>query len=37
MRIVHKTKIYNPAGFLADPDSGLEYVTVPVTQGVNEG
>ena len=37
MRIVHKGKIYNPQGFLADADSGLEYFTIPVTQGVNDG
>lgn len=37
MRIVHKGKIYNPPGFLPDADSGLEYVTIPVAQGVNEG
>jgi SPP1 family predicted phage head-tail adaptor len=29
--------IYNPEGFLADPDSGLEYLTVPVSTGVNDG
>lgn len=37
MRIVHNGTIYNPAGFLADPDSGLEYVTIPVSTGVNNG
>lgn len=37
MRILHKGKVYNPAGFLADKDSGLEYLTIPVTQGVNQG
>lgn len=37
MRIVHGTTIYNPAGFLADPKSGLEYLTIPCSQGVNEG
>jgi SPP1 family predicted phage head-tail adaptor len=45
-RIVHGTKccsyfvgqeIYNPAGFLRDKDSGLEYVTIPCSQGANEG
>lgn len=29
--------IYNPAGVLADPDSGLEYQTLPCSQGVNQG
>ncbi len=37
MRLVHKGRVYNPAGFLQDPDSGLEYVTIPVTEGVNDG
>lgn len=39
MRIVHiaSGKLYNPAGFLADKDSGLEYLTIPVSEGVNDG
>lgn len=42
MRLVHlvngaSSKIYNPAGFLADKDSGLEYLTAPCSEGVNEG
>ena len=37
MRIVHNGTIYNIAGILADPDSGLEFVTLPCSQGVNEG
>ena len=37
MRILHGTTIYSPAGFLADKDSGTEYLTIPCTQGVNEG
>jgi len=37
MRIVHKGRIYNPKGFLQDPDSGLEYVTIPCSEGVNDG
>ena len=39
MRILHPStgKIYNPAGWLADPDSGLEYVTAPCSEGVNSG
>ena len=39
MRIVHPStgKIYNPAGWLADQDSGLEYVTAPCSEGVNDG
>jgi len=37
MRIAHGNKIYNIAGVLADPKSGLEYITLPVSEGVNEG
>lgn len=37
MRIVHNGKIYNPQGWLADPDSGLEYMTAPCSEGVNVG
>lgn len=37
MRIVHKGAIYNIAGLLPDKDSGLEYFTIPVSQGVNQG
>lgn len=37
MRINHNGKIYNPEGWLPDVDSGLEYLTAPVTQGVNQG
>lgn len=37
MRIVHvrtgrPSVIYNPAGFLADKESGLEFVTIPCAQ-----
>lgn len=37
MRIVHGEEIYNPHGFLEDPDSGVEYFTIPVSAGVNDG
>lgn len=37
MRIVHRGQNYNPAGFLEDKDSGLEYITIPVKVGVNDG
>lgn len=42
MRIVakcgcHSGKIYNPAGFLEDAETGQEYITVPCSQGVNNG
>jgi SPP1 family predicted phage head-tail adaptor len=36
MRIKHGRKIYNPAGFLGDKDSGLEYVTIPCSLGVSD-
>lgn len=37
MRILHRGQVYNPQGWLADADSGLEYLTTPVTAGVNDG
>lgn len=41
MRAVHKTsrstKIYNIHGALPDPDSGNVYVTLVVSEGVNNG
>lgn len=37
MRLVHRGKIYNIHGVLPDADSGLEYLTLPCSQGVNEG
>ena len=37
MRIEHGSKIYNIEGILADKESGLEYITMPVSEGVNEG
>lgn len=39
MRLVHIAagKIYNPEGFLPDKVSGLEYLTIPVSQGVGTG
>lgn len=33
----HSGKIYNPAGILEDPDTGTEYITLPCSQGVNQG
>lgn len=41
MRLVHilsgdvRGTIYNPAGFLADKDNGIEYLTIPVSSGVS--
>ena len=37
MRIRHGARIYNPEGFPADKDSGLNYLTIPCSEGVNEG
>ena len=37
MRIRFRGEIYNPQGWLPDPDSGLEYVTAPCTKGVSDG
>lgn len=37
MRILHGSKIYNPQGWLADPDSGIEYLTAPCSEGTNQG
>lgn len=37
MRIVHKGQAYNIHGVLPDPDSGLEYLTLPCSKGVNSG
>lgn len=37
MRIVHRGKVYNIAGILTDKESGLEYVSLPCSEGVNEG
>ncbi|WP_034127819.1 phage head closure protein [Pseudomonas fluorescens] len=37
MRILHRDKIYNVEGVLADKVSGLEYLTLPCSEGVNDG
>lgn len=37
MRIVHRGTVYNVAGALPDAKSGREYLTIPVTAGVNDG
>lgn len=36
-RAVHGSKIYNIEGVLADRDSGLEYLTLPVSEGTSSG
>jgi SPP1 family predicted phage head-tail adaptor len=42
MRVVHLKygapfKIYNPAGWRPDPDSGMEYLVALCSEGVNDG
>lgn len=37
MRILYRGRVYNIHGVLADPKSGLEYLTLPVSEGVNDG
>lgn len=37
MRILHRGTVYNIQGVLADADSGREYITMPVSAGVNDG
>lgn len=37
MRIIHRGDIYNIHGVQRDPDSGLEWLTLPCSRGVNDG
>ena len=37
MRILYRGKVYNIHGVLPDIKSGLEYLTLPVSEGVNDG
>lgn len=37
MRILYRGKIYNPQGWLPDPESGLELLTAPCSEGTNDG
>lgn len=37
MRILHRGRVYNIEGVLADPKSGRHYLTLPVSEGVNDG
>lgn len=37
MRLTHRGKHYNIEGALPDPKSGLEWLTLPVSAGVNDG
>lgn len=36
-RIVYRGQVYNIEGVLTDPVSCLEYITLPVSTGVNDG
>lgn len=36
-RLLHNGRIYNIAGVIPDPDSGQEWVTLPCSEGVNDG
>lgn len=36
-RFVHNGKVYSVEGLLPDKDSGLEYITIPVSNGVSDG
>ena len=36
-RALFRGKVYNLHGTLADADSGLEYLTIPASEGVNDG
>jgi SPP1 family predicted phage head-tail adaptor len=37
MRIAHRGKLYNIEGVLSDKVSGIEYLTLPVSEGVSDG
>ena len=37
MRILHRGKVYAIQGVLPDAKSGLEYLTLPVSEGVGDG
>lgn len=37
MRILHRSKIYELEGVLSDTASGLDYLTLPCSEGVNDG
>ncbi|HEJ7889809.1 TPA: phage head closure protein [Serratia liquefaciens] len=36
-RILFRGNIFNIEGVLPDPDSGLEYLTLPCSEGTNDG
>jgi SPP1 family predicted phage head-tail adaptor len=37
MRIIQGHKVYNIQGVLADMESGREYLTLPCSEGINDG
>ncbi|EDM47758.1 phage head closure protein [Marinobacter algicola] len=37
MRILHKGKVYNIEGVLEDNESGRQWLTLPYSEGVNDG
>lgn len=37
MRILHRGRVYAIQGVLSDAESGLEYLTLPVSEGVSQG
>lgn len=37
MRIRFGERTLNPAGFLADKESGIDYLTIPCSEGTNDG
>lgn len=37
MRVLHRGKVYNIKGALPDDKSGREYLTLAVSEGVNDG
>ena len=37
MRIIHRGDIYNIHGVQRDPDSGIEWLTLPCSRGVKDG
>lgn len=36
-RLLHNGRVYNIEGVIPDPDSGLEWLTLPVSEGANDG
>ena len=36
-RILHRGTVYNIAGIVPDPNSGIEWMTLPVSAGMNDG